>query len=44
MLSNNLLHVTPGLGIAVVAFGIYLGGEAAYNHFHLPEDHPTTHH
>lgn len=31
MLSNNLRHATPGLGIALVAFGIYLVGEAAYN-------------
>ncbi|KAK8551525.1 hypothetical protein V6N12_040161 [Hibiscus sabdariffa] len=27
MLGNQLRHATPGLGIALVAFGIYLVGE-----------------
>ncbi|KAI8531970.1 hypothetical protein RHMOL_Rhmol11G0176700 [Rhododendron molle] len=31
MVTNQLRHATPGLGIAIVAFGIYLVGEAAYN-------------
>ncbi|KAK7376408.1 hypothetical protein VNO78_34694 [Psophocarpus tetragonolobus] len=31
MLSNQLRHATPGLGIALVAFGIYLVGEQVYN-------------
>ncbi|CAK9177828.1 unnamed protein product [Ilex paraguariensis] len=36
MLTNQLRHATPGLGIAVVAFGIYLVGEAAYNKIYAP--------
>ncbi|URE09914.1 NADH dehydrogenase ubiquinone 1 beta subcomplex subunit [Musa troglodytarum] len=44
MLTNNLRHATPGLGIALVAFGVYLAGEAAYNYFHRPDPHSTTHH
>ncbi|OAY63852.1 NADH dehydrogenase [ubiquinone] 1 beta subcomplex subunit 3-B-like [Ananas comosus] len=39
MLTNNLRHATPGLGIALVAFGIYLLGEAAYNRFNRPDPH-----
>ncbi|MBA0623297.1 hypothetical protein Godav_008768 [Gossypium davidsonii] len=31
MLSNQLRHATPGLGIALVAFGIYLVGEQVYS-------------
>ncbi|KAK6263525.1 hypothetical protein SCA6_018959 [Theobroma cacao] len=31
MLGNQLRHATPGLGIALVAFGIYLVGEQVYN-------------
>ncbi|CAL9184484.1 unnamed protein product [Musa hybrid cultivar] len=44
MLTNNLRRATPGLGIALVAFGIYLVGEAAYNHFRGPDPHSTSHH
>ncbi|XP_010248375.1 PREDICTED: NADH dehydrogenase [ubiquinone] 1 beta subcomplex subunit 3-B-like [Nelumbo nucifera] len=40
MLTNQLRHATPGLGIALVAFGIYLVGEAAYNKFYTP--HPSS--
>ncbi|VFQ60664.1 unnamed protein product [Cuscuta campestris] len=36
MLSNQLRHAVPGLGIALVAFGIYLAGEAAYNKIYAP--------
>ncbi|KAJ0743248.1 putative NADH dehydrogenase [ubiquinone] 1 beta subcomplex subunit 3 [Helianthus annuus] len=31
MLTNQFRHATPGLGIAVVAFGIYVAGEIAYS-------------
>ncbi|KDP32435.1 hypothetical protein JCGZ_13360 [Jatropha curcas] len=31
MLTNQFRHATPGLGIAIVAFGIYLVGEQVYN-------------
>lgn len=36
MVGNQLRHATPGLGIAIVAFGIYLVGEAAYNRLYRP--------
>ncbi|XP_028101184.1 NADH dehydrogenase [ubiquinone] 1 beta subcomplex subunit 3-B-like [Camellia sinensis] len=36
MLTNQLRHATPGLGIALVAFGIYLVGETAYNKISAP--------
>lgn len=40
MVGNQLRHATPGLGIAIVAFGIYLVGEAAYNRLSRPSgDH-----
>ncbi|GER25345.1 replication factor C / DNA polymerase IIIgamma-tau subunit [Striga asiatica] len=40
MLTNQWRHATPGLGIAVVAFGIYLVGEAAYNKIYAaPKSH-----
>ncbi|KAL5207293.1 hypothetical protein ABZP36_031728 [Zizania latifolia] len=40
MAGNQLRHATPGLGIAIVAFGIYLVGEAAYNRIYRPSgDH-----
>ncbi|KAM7481957.1 hypothetical protein LguiB_006540 [Lonicera macranthoides] len=39
MLSNQLRHATPGLGIAIVAFGIYLIGETAYNKFSSAPSH-----
>ncbi|KAI4979484.1 hypothetical protein ZWY2020_016237 [Hordeum vulgare] len=36
LVGNQLRHATPGLGIAIVAFGIYLAGEAAYNRLYRP--------
>ena len=36
MLSNQLRHATPGLGIALVAFGVYLVGEQFYNRVIAP--------
>ncbi|KAF3321737.1 NADH dehydrogenase [Carex littledalei] len=39
MMINNFRHATPGLGIALVAFGIYVAGEYAYNHFSAPKPH-----
>ena len=39
MMINNFRHATPGLGIALVAFGIYVAGEYAYNHFSAPNSH-----
>ncbi|XP_024959955.1 NADH dehydrogenase [ubiquinone] 1 beta subcomplex subunit 3-B-like [Cynara cardunculus var. scolymus] len=36
MLTNQFRHATPGLGIALVAFGIYLVGETAYNKIYAP--------
>lgn len=39
MVGNQLRHATPGLGIAIVAFGIYLVGEAAYNRLRPSGDH-----
>ncbi|XP_022771373.1 NADH dehydrogenase [ubiquinone] 1 beta subcomplex subunit 3-B-like [Durio zibethinus] len=36
MLSNQLRHAAPGLGIALVAFGIYLVGEQVYNKIYAP--------
>ncbi|XP_020252952.1 NADH dehydrogenase [ubiquinone] 1 beta subcomplex subunit 3-B-like [Asparagus officinalis] len=38
-LTSNLRHATPGLGIALVAFGIYLVGEAAYNRINRSDPH-----
>ncbi|TXG75364.1 hypothetical protein E1A91_1Z022300v1 [Gossypium mustelinum] len=35
MLSNQLRHATPGLGIALVAFGIYLVGSRSTTGFML---------
>ncbi|XP_078440440.1 NADH dehydrogenase [ubiquinone] 1 beta subcomplex subunit 3-B-like [Wolffia australiana] len=43
MLSNQLRHATPGLGIAIVAFGIYLVGEAAYDRFFQPSTSAHSH-
>ncbi|PRQ19595.1 NADH dehydrogenase [ubiquinone] 1 beta subcomplex subunit 3-B-like [Rosa rugosa] len=40
MLSNQLRHATPGLGIALVAFGVYLVGEQFYNRVISP---PSSH-
>lgn len=31
MLGNQFRHATPGLGIALVAFGVYLVAEQVYN-------------
>ncbi|XP_068653416.1 NADH dehydrogenase [ubiquinone] 1 beta subcomplex subunit 3-B-like [Aristolochia californica] len=42
-LSNQLRQATPGLGIAIVAFGIYLVGEAAYKKIY-PEQPPSKTH
>ncbi|CAN6450429.1 unnamed protein product [Victoria cruziana] len=39
MLTNQLRHATPGLGIALVAFGIYLVGEAVYKRANPPSHH-----
>ena len=40
MVGNQLRHALPGLGTAIVAFGIYLVGEAAYNRIYRPSgDH-----
>ncbi|KAF8016117.1 hypothetical protein BT93_H1599 [Corymbia citriodora subsp. variegata] len=41
MLSNQLRHATPGLGIALVAFGIYLVGEQVYDKLYKPP-HPSS--
>jgi len=38
MLGNQMRHATPGLGIALVAFGVYLVAEQVYNkmnHHHV---------
>ncbi|XP_043718692.1 NADH dehydrogenase [ubiquinone] 1 beta subcomplex subunit 3-B-like [Telopea speciosissima] len=39
MLTKQLRHATPGLGIAIVAFSVYVIGEAAYNKLYAP--HPS---
>ncbi|KAK8941626.1 NADH dehydrogenase [ubiquinone] 1 beta subcomplex subunit 3-B [Platanthera guangdongensis] len=41
MLVNQFRHATPGLGIALVAFGVYLVGEAVYNRVNRPDTHDT---
>ncbi|TKY53858.1 NADH dehydrogenase of ubiquinone 1 beta subcomplex subunit 3-B [Spatholobus suberectus] len=41
MLTNQLRHATPGLGIALVAFGIYLVGEQVYDRVYA---NPPSHH
>ncbi|KAL0335326.1 UNVERIFIED_CONTAM: NADH dehydrogenase [ubiquinone] 1 beta subcomplex subunit-A [Sesamum radiatum] len=43
MLTNQWRHATPGLGIALVAFGIYLVGETAYNKIYAPKSHSHSH-
>uniref|UniRef100_A0A0E0HXA5 Uncharacterized protein n=1 Tax=Oryza nivara TaxID=4536 RepID=A0A0E0HXA5_ORYNI len=40
MVGNQLRHTTPRLGIAIVAFGIYLVNVATYNRLYRPSgDH-----
>ena len=36
MLTNQFRHATPGLGIALVAFGVYLVGEQVYKRILAP--------
>lgn len=43
MLSNQFRHATPGLGIALVAFGIYLVGEQVYNRVYAPSSSASHH-
>lgn len=44
MLTNQFRHATPGLGIALVAFGVYLVGEQVYNKIYAPSsDHSSSH-
>ncbi|XAR56223.1 hypothetical protein NMG60_11036610 [Bertholletia excelsa] len=43
MLTSQLRHATPGLGIALVAFGIYLVGEAAYNRIYVSSHSSSSH-
>ncbi|KAB1209926.1 NADH dehydrogenase [ubiquinone] 1 beta subcomplex subunit 3-A [Morella rubra] len=43
MLTNQLHHATPDLGIALVAFGIYLIGEQVYNILHAPSSSHNHH-
>ncbi|KAK2664711.1 hypothetical protein Ddye_003285 [Dipteronia dyeriana] len=42
MLTSNLRNATPGLGIALVAFGIYCVGEQVYYKLIAPS--PSHHH
>ncbi|CAA2980273.1 NADH dehydrogenase [ubiquinone] 1 beta subcomplex subunit 3-B [Olea europaea subsp. europaea] len=39
MMTNQWRHAAPGLGIALVAFGIYVVGEAAYEKIYAPKSH-----
>ncbi|XP_071725475.1 NADH dehydrogenase [ubiquinone] 1 beta subcomplex subunit 3-B-like [Rutidosis leptorrhynchoides] len=39
MLTNQFRHATPGLGIALVAFGIYVVGEMAYDKIYNAPSH-----
>ncbi|KAM0046721.1 putative NADH dehydrogenase [ubiquinone] 1 beta subcomplex subunit 3 [Helianthus debilis subsp. tardiflorus] len=44
MLTNQFRQATPGLGIALVAFGIYVVGEMAYNKIYAPPpSHSSSH-
>ncbi|EXB36874.1 hypothetical protein L484_016479 [Morus notabilis] len=43
MLTNQLRHATPGLGIALVAFGIYLVGEQVYYKLYAPSSSSDSH-
>ncbi|OAY46615.1 hypothetical protein MANES_06G013700v8 [Manihot esculenta] len=36
MITNQFRHAVPGLGIGLVAFGIYLVGEQVYNKLYAP--------
>ncbi|KAJ0972915.1 hypothetical protein J5N97_020874 [Dioscorea zingiberensis] len=38
MVGNQMRHALPGLGTALVAFGIYLVGETVYNRFYRASD------
>uniref|UniRef100_UPI001CB8AAF3 NADH dehydrogenase [ubiquinone] 1 beta subcomplex subunit 3-A n=1 Tax=Erigeron canadensis TaxID=72917 RepID=UPI001CB8AAF3 len=43
MLNHQFRHATPGLGIALVAFGIYVVGEMAYDKIYAsPASHSTS--
>ena len=44
MLTNQFRHATPGLGIALVAFGIYLVGEQVYNKLYSSNHHSHSDH
>ncbi|KAL5786874.1 hypothetical protein ACOSP7_003823 [Xanthoceras sorbifolium] len=44
MLTSNLRNATPGLGIALVAFGIYCVGEQVYYKLIAPSPSPSHHH
>ncbi|CAN6584675.1 unnamed protein product [Malus baccata var. baccata] len=44
MLSNQLRHATPGLGIALVAFGVYLVGEQVYDRLIAPSPSSSSSH
>ncbi|CAL1353132.1 unnamed protein product [Linum trigynum] len=39
MMIKQFRHATPGLGIALVAFGIYLVGEQIYDRVGTPSSH-----
>ncbi|XP_004499359.1 NADH dehydrogenase [ubiquinone] 1 beta subcomplex subunit 3-B [Cicer arietinum] len=41
MLGNQIRQATPGLGIALVAFGVYLVAEQVYNKINAPS---SSHH
>ncbi|KMZ60392.1 NADH dehydrogenase [ubiquinone] 1 beta subcomplex subunit 3-B [Zostera marina] len=43
MLTTNLRTAIPGLGTALVAFGIYCVGEAVYKKFNTPSDSHSQH-
>ncbi|XP_023738145.1 NADH dehydrogenase [ubiquinone] 1 beta subcomplex subunit 3-B [Lactuca sativa] len=42
MLTNQFRHATPGLGIALVAFGVYVVAEIAYNKINAPSHTTST--
>ncbi|KAL8505350.1 hypothetical protein ACS0TY_016553 [Phlomoides rotata] len=43
MLHKQWRHGTPGLDIGLVAFGIYLIGETAYDKNYAPKSHSHSH-